>query len=39
MSEKFFPFDSVNGDRSYLAKDFRKYFKTIITSGVFAGGG
>lgn len=38
MSEKFFPFDSVNGDRSYLAKDFRKYFKTIITSGVFAGG-
>ena len=38
MSEKFFPFDSVNGDRAYLAKDFRKYFKTIITSGVFAGG-
>lgn len=38
MSEKYFPFDSVNGDRSYLAKDFRKYFKTIITSGVFAGG-
>lgn len=38
MSEKFFPFDSVNGDRSYLAKDFRKYFKAIITSGIFAGG-
>lgn len=38
MSEKFFPFDSVNGDRAYLAKDFRKYFKTIITSGIFAGG-
>ena len=38
MAEKYFPFDSVAGDRVYLAKDFREYFGDIISSGVSTNG-
>lgn len=34
MSEKFFPFDSVNADRVYRAEDFAAFFGDVITSGV-----
>lgn len=38
MAEKYFPFNSQNGDREYLAEDFARYFESIITSGVVADG-
>lgn len=38
MAEKFFPFDSVSGDREYYAADFASYFADIISSGVSANG-
>ncbi|MCH5352946.1 MAG: hypothetical protein J1E06_05735 [Acutalibacter sp.] len=34
MAEKYFPFDSVDGDREYHAGDFASYFAEIISSGV-----
>lgn len=33
--EKSFAFNSVNGDRRYLAEDFREYFSSFIGNGVF----
>ncbi len=33
--EKSFVFNSVNGDRIYLAEDFREYFSSFIGNGVF----
>lgn len=38
MSEKYFPFNSVSGDREYLAPDFAGYFADIIASGISANG-
>lgn len=38
MAEKYFPFNSVSGDREYLAADFAAYFADIIASGVSANG-
>lgn len=38
MAEKYFPFNSVSGDREYLAEDFAAYFADIIASGVSANG-
>ena len=38
MSEKFFPFPSVNGDRKYGVSDWVGYFAPLITNGVFGGG-
>lgn len=38
MAEKYFPFNSVSGDREYLAPDFAEYFGDIISSGVSANG-
>ena len=38
MAEKYFPFNSVSGDRSYSAVDFAAYFADIISSGVSANG-
>lgn len=38
MAEKYFPFNSVSGDREYLAEDFAAYFADIISSGVSANG-
>lgn len=38
MAEKYFPFNSVSGDREYLAEDFAAYFGDIISSGVSANG-
>lgn len=41
VSEKAFPFDAeeINGeyDRTYLADDFARYFRSFISSGVFMG--
>ena len=37
MSEKFFPFPSVNGDRKYGVSDWAGYFAPLITNGVFGG--
>lgn len=33
--EKSFAFNSVNGDRRYLAEDFREYFSSFIGNGIF----
>ncbi|EPS56717.1 TPA: hypothetical protein ACXDAY_004160 [Clostridium botulinum] len=33
--EKSFVFNSVNGDRRYKAEDFREYFASFISNGVF----
>lgn len=38
MAEKFFPFNSVSGDREYYAEDFAAYFGDVISSGVSANG-
>ena len=38
MAEKYFPFNSVSGDREYSAVDFAAYFGDIISSGVSANG-
>ncbi|MCH5352945.1 MAG: hypothetical protein J1E06_05730 [Acutalibacter sp.] len=38
MAEKYFPFDSVKGDRTYYAADFAAFFADIIGSGVLASG-
>ncbi|MFR1801088.1 MAG: hypothetical protein ACLSWS_03445 [Faecalispora jeddahensis] len=38
MAEKFFPFNSVSGDREYDAEDFAAYFADMISSGVSANG-
>lgn len=38
MAEKYFPFNSVSGDREYYADDFAGYFADIIASGVSANG-
>ena len=38
MSEKYFPFPSVNGDRKYGVSDWVGYFAPLITNGVFGGG-
>lgn len=38
MAEKYFPFNSVSGDREYYAEDFAAYFGDIISSGVSANG-
>ena len=38
MSENFFPFPSVNGDRKYGVSDWVGYFAPLITNGVFGGG-
>ena len=38
MAEKYFPFNSVSGDREYYAEDFASYFEDIISSGVSANG-
>ena len=38
MAEKFFPFNSVSGDREYDAEDFAAYFADILSSGVSANG-
>lgn len=38
MAEKYFPFNSVSGDREYYAEDFAGYFADIISSGVSANG-
>ena len=35
MAEKSFPYNSIGGDRKYLAEDFREYFKMFIRNGVF----
>lgn len=35
MAEKYFPFNSVDGDRVYKAEDFRNYFAQFIGNGVF----
>lgn len=36
MAEKSMFFDSIDGDREYPARDFAKYFSTLVTTGVFA---
>jgi hypothetical protein len=33
--EHYFPFNSVNHDRRYFDEDFARYFKPILTNGVF----
>lgn len=38
MAEKYFPFNSVMGDREYLAEDFAAYFADILSSGISANG-
>ncbi len=38
MAEKYFPFNSVSGDREYYADDFAAFFRDIISSGVSANG-
>ena len=35
MSEKSFPYKSVNKDRMYGVQDWREYFATFIGNGVF----
>lgn len=35
MTEHFFMFDSVDGDREYTAQDFADYFNELLTTGVF----
>lgn len=39
MAEKYFPFDSVAGDRQYYADDFSKYYAKILSSGILAESG
>lgn len=39
MSEKYFPFPSVDGDRKYGVSDWVGYFAPLITNGVFSGDG
>ncbi len=34
MAEKSFPFNSVQGDRKYMAEDFKSYFSQLIGNGV-----
>ncbi|MDR3241346.1 MAG: hypothetical protein LBT37_04165 [Lactobacillaceae bacterium] len=36
MSERYFPFNSVNGDRKYDASYFAGYFSKLFTTGIFA---
>ena len=36
MTQFFFPFTSIGGDRRYNAKDFANYFHSIFTDGVIA---
>lgn len=36
MTQFFFPFTSIDGDRRYNAKDFATYFRSIFTDGVIA---
>ena len=36
MTQFFFPFTSISGDRQYNAKDFATYFHSIFTDGVIA---
>lgn len=38
MSETYFPFPSVGGDRKYGVKEWTDYFSPLITNGVFEGG-
>ena len=38
MSETYFPFPSVDGDRKYGVKEWTDYFSPLITNGVFEGG-
>lgn len=38
MAEKYFPFNSVKGDRTYSAADFVAFFGDVISSGVSANG-
>lgn len=38
MAEKYFPFNSVMGDREYFAEDFAAYFADILSSGISANG-
>lgn len=38
MAEKYFPFNSVSGDREYYAEDFAAYFGDVISSGISANG-
>ena len=38
MAEKYFPFNSVMGDREYLAEDFAAYFSDLLSSGISANG-
>lgn len=35
MSEKFFPFDSIQKDRVYKSSDFAEYYKNLITDGLY----
>lgn len=35
MNEKYFPFNSVNGDRKFKAEDWSNYFKQTLTTGAF----
>lgn len=35
MSEKFFPFDSIQKDRVYKSSDFASYYKNFITDGLW----
>lgn len=35
ITEFSFPWDSENGDREYVAEDFRRYYKSFISSGLF----
>ena len=35
ITEFSFPWDSENGDREYAAEDFRRYYKSFISSGLF----
>ena len=38
MSEKYFPFPSISGDRKYGVDDWVGYFSPLITNGVYKGG-
>ncbi|WP_195199229.1 hypothetical protein [Faecalispora jeddahensis] len=38
MAEKYFPFNSVMGDREYFSEDFAAYFADILSSGISANG-
>lgn len=35
MNEKYFPFNSVNGDRKFKAEDWANYFSKALTTGIF----